>query len=218
VQKLPAYPPVVCVAPDWKTESCDNRSEPKKPIGWRCGDVIIDFSTKKSFSESYVPDIWTFKFKGLKDPNPEFVWGPKDELTLNGRACVLRYAEETIIQDDFGGVINEYVDRWRRLAAQGGEVKVLGKCSSACTLITAYIPKNRLCFGQNASLSFHQARNPETNSPSLNVTTWMIRSYPDDIRNWLLAHGGIEKMPQLNSFWMVHAYELWDMGYRKCSN
>src|SRR5262245_33252975 len=27
VQKLPAYPPVVCVAPNWATESCEARQE-----------------------------------------------------------------------------------------------------------------------------------------------------------------------------------------------
>jgi hypothetical protein len=33
------------------------------------------------------------------------------------------------------------------IAAQGGPVNVLGPCQSACTLLTAYILKDRLCFG-----------------------------------------------------------------------
>jgi hypothetical protein len=38
---------------------------------------------------------------------------------------------------------------------------------------------------------------------------------PADIRAWIEAKGGAEKMPQW-TFWTLGAEELWKMGYRKC--
>ena len=103
------------------------------------------------------------------------------------------------------------------MAAAASEVEIYGKCYSACTLITAQIPKERLCFGSEASLQFHKAstsRNDPT--PHLQATQWMIARYPQDIQNWIAAKGGITKMPNGNNFWTLDANELWAMGYRKC--
>jgi hypothetical protein len=45
----------------------------------------------------------------------------------------------------------------------------------------------------------------------------MIDSYPADIRDWLEAKGGFNSMPVWH-FWILPAEELWEMGYRKCSD
>jgi hypothetical protein len=58
-------------------------------------------------------------------------------------------------------------------------------------------------------------KNSSVFNPSPEMTQWMIDQYPADIRGWIAAHGGSEKMPW-SGFLMMHAYELWNMGYRKC--
>jgi hypothetical protein len=124
--------------------------------------------------------------------------------------------QRVVVNDDGGGLIHEYVTRWTTIASQGAEVEVRGKCVSACTLVTAYVSKEKLCFGKNSSLSFHVARkNSSDFNPSPEMTQWMIDQYPADIRGWIAAHGGSEKMPW-SGLLMMHAYELWNMGYRKC--
>ena len=72
-----------------------------------------------------------------------------------------------LIYHDPGGVIKEHVERWQELARSGADVEILGPCYSACTLILAYVPKERLCFGAFASLQFHLAWYRETGKPSL---------------------------------------------------
>jgi len=37
VQALPSYPPVVCVAPNWKPEPCEKRREENKTVGPKSG-------------------------------------------------------------------------------------------------------------------------------------------------------------------------------------
>jgi hypothetical protein len=120
-----------------------------------------------------------------------------------------------VVSSDIGGVIKEYIERWQDLAAQGDEVDILGPCLSACTLVTAYIPKDRLCFGQDASLQFHAAWERETGQVSLWATKWMIEKYPDDIRRWLALRGPPENMT-IWQWWILPASELWKMGYKRC--
>jgi hypothetical protein len=101
------------------------------------------------------------------------------------------------------------------IASAGGPVKILGMCQSGCTMATVHIPKDRLCFGERGYLNFHQARYAD-GRPAVKSTEWMIKNYPADIRDWLIAKGGLEKMP-LEGYWKLPASELWKMGYRKCA-
>jgi hypothetical protein len=43
----------------------------------------------------------------------------------------------------------------------------------------------------------------------------MLNQYPQDIRLWIRAKGGVEKMT-IYAIWKLTAEELWAMGYRKC--
>lgn len=135
---------------------------------------------------------------------------------------------KTVIRHDNGGYLHEYIERWSNISAQGGQVEVLGRCVSACTLVTAYIPKDRICFGPDASLDFHQAyiSKPEF-SPAVEATKWILEKYPADIPHWIADQGryrmGFDwnvrqgsKTPPLYGFWTLPAEELWKMGYRRC--
>jgi hypothetical protein len=114
-----------------------------------------------------------------------------------------------------GGVIKEHIERWQELARSGADVEILGPCFSACTMIVAYVPKERLCFGVFASLQFHLAREPDTGKMSLGASLWMLHQYPRDIYDWLMEMGGVASMT-IRDFWELRAPTLWQMGYRKC--
>jgi hypothetical protein len=295
VQKLPSYPPVVCVTPNWTSESCASRTPTYGPqnerSGWQCGNVRIIVSTDSTtfFSTEFL-------ITGIETRDNRFKL-VKDELYLNGRLCTSfpernkteslppyppvtclkpdgasescesrkpapsapadeqavkclkpdgteescasrqsyfeptqRYDAEglekllpppfgptnkTFLGREQGGRIDQHIERWKALAASGDDVEIRGFCGSACTLVTAYIPKERLCFSQTAMLAFHLARF-SNGEPSLEGSRQMFNAYPEDIRAWLRAKGGLEKMP-LQGYWLMFPSELWQMGYRDCA-
>jgi hypothetical protein len=120
-----------------------------------------------------------------------------------------------LIYHEPGGVIKEHVERWQELARSGADVEILGPCYSACTLIVAQVPKERLCFGAFATLQFHLAWNPETGKPSLDASLWMLKQYPREIYDWIMERGGVANMT-IQTFWEMRAPILWRMGYRQC--
>ena len=112
--------------------------------------------------------------------------------------------------------------RWEELALSGDYVEIRGPCVSGCTLIMMHIPSSRLCFGENASLGFHLAQikydghfGDHEFHPDLKLSQWMVDHYPQDIHNWLMNRGCVEKMT-VRDMWSLPAEELWTMGYRKC--
>ena len=128
-----------------------------------------------------------------------------------------------MLYEERGGQIVAHWERWKALAAQGGEVEIRGPCWSACTLIMAHIPRERLCFDKNAELNFHQAMRPN-GEPVMKATRWMVDQYPEDIRKWIKTMGGAERLPlpspnyPAGTFYMLFPVQLWAMGYRKCAN
>jgi hypothetical protein len=99
-----------------------------------------------------------------------------------------------------GGVIKEHIEHWQELARSGADVEILGPCYSACTLIVAYVPKERLCFGAFATLQFHLAWDRETGKPSLDASLWMLKQYPREIYDWIMERGGVASMTIPNFF------------------
>jgi hypothetical protein len=120
-----------------------------------------------------------------------------------------------VIYHEPGGVIKEHIERWQALARSGADVEILGPCYSACTLIVAYVPKERLCFGAFATLNFHLAWVRETGKPSLDASLWMLKQYPREIHDWIMERGGVASMT-IETFWELRAQNLWRMGYRQC--
>jgi hypothetical protein len=114
-----------------------------------------------------------------------------------------------------GGVIKEHVERWQELARSGADIEILGPCYSACTLIVAYVPKERLCFGAFATLQFHLAWVRETGKPSLDASLWMLKQYPREIYDWIMERGGVANMT-IPTFLELRAPSLWRMGYPQC--
>src|SRR5215831_12434092 len=87
---------------------------------------------------------------------------------------------KTVLYLEPGGFLYEHMQRWRELEQTGGDVEIRGPCFSACTMIMAVIAKERLCFGDYASLQFHLATD-RAGRIAINASTWMLMQYPRDI-------------------------------------
>jgi len=205
IGKLPSYPPVVCVTTNWTPEPCESRQ-----------------SSAHTDAEEDVGAAFGAALAAV------FAWLKWIETNWLGTALV-NYRpwdgtwprRTTIIYDENGGILDAHIMRWKELAASGNNVEVRGLCPSGCTMIMAYVPSDRICFGDNSALGFHMARfgygeNYKTFKPSLETARWMVNQYPQNIRQWVNDRGGAEKM-QVEEVWVLDAPTLWQMGYRKCS-
>jgi hypothetical protein len=195
VQALPAYPPIVCVTPKWEREPCESRKDPVKELG----DALKEFFEFLDWAKT------TWLIIAFQSDQPG---------TWNG----VWPAQKVVLHRGPGGLITEHVKRFQELAQSGDSVEIRGPCFSACTLIVAYVPKERVCFDEFASLNFHHAGGMKvyfSNAEAVAATRWMFQRYPPNIRDWLNAQGGIEKIPSIG-WWTLDAPALWEMGYRKC--
>jgi hypothetical protein len=196
VQALPAYPPIVCVTPKWEREPCENRKEPFKEPFKELGDALNEFF-------KFLNSNWLGTVLNADTPPPwNGVWPTQKVVLHRGR----------------GGLIGEHAKYFQELAQSGNSVEIRGPCFSACTLIVAYMPTERLCFDEFASLNFHHAGGMKvyfSNAEAVAATRWMFQQYPQNIRDWLNAQGGIGKIPSIG-WWTLEAPDLWEMGYRKC--
>ena len=100
-------------------------------------------------------------------------------------------AETIDVYDNHGGSVAQYNARWAALAARGVDVRIVGPCQSACTVLLGHIPRSKICVTPNGSFGFHLA-----NLPSATATLW--NAYDSDIRGWINARGGLTK----NFKWM----------------
>jgi len=61
------------------------------------------------------------------------------------------------IANDPGGRIGKYIDRYEKLRASRQPVIIDGFCASACTIVLATVPSDRICVTSQAELAFHAA-------------------------------------------------------------
>jgi hypothetical protein len=66
--------------------------------------------------------------------------------------------ERIVITYGAGGSVDEHNWKFGAYRNAGVEVEIRGGCHSACTLITAYVGKDKLCFASGAFLAFHAVR------------------------------------------------------------
>ena len=102
---------------------------------------------------------------------------------LLATASVVR-AETIDVDDSHGGRVSEYNAGWSDLAARGVNVRIVGPCQSACTVLLGRIPRGRICVTPEASFGFHLAKRQDATA-----TLW--NAYGGDIRGWINKHGGL---------------------------
>jgi len=61
----------------------------------------------------------------------------------------------TRIAGDMGGPLGEYLLVFAAIRDAGERVMIDGSCFSACTLVTALIPRDKICITERAMLGFH---------------------------------------------------------------
>jgi hypothetical protein len=163
-ESLPPHPPVTCLKPDGTPEPCESRKPaPPAPADEQAVKCLKPDGTEESCAsrQSYFEPTKRYDAEGLEKLLPP-PFGPTNKSFLGGER---------------GGRIDQHVERWKALAASGDDVEIRGFCWSACTLVTAYIPKERLCFSKTAMLAFHLARFPN-GEPSIEGSRWMFNCLP----------------------------------------
>ena len=100
------------------------------------------------------------------------------------------------IDDDMGGSLGQYLLKFATIRDSGERVMIDGSCFSACTLVTALVPKQRICVTERAKLGFHAGWIADQNGEravSSEGTKLMYQMYPREIQRWISLHGGLGK-------------------------
>jgi len=100
------------------------------------------------------------------------------------------------ISDDTGGLIDAYVQRFTRARDSGERMVVDGRCLSACTLVLALVPPERMCVTPNAVFGFHSAWSYDAQGSAAldqKATRSLWDMYPERIRHWIRANGGLHQ-------------------------
>src|SRR6266566_6422136 len=100
----------------------------------------------------------------------------------------------TRIEDDKGGSLGKYLLMFAAIRDSGERVVIDGSCFSACTLVTAMIPKDRVCITGRAVLGFHAGWADDRAGNrviSMEGTQLLYQMYPPMIRKWITRHGGL---------------------------
>ena len=100
----------------------------------------------------------------------------------------------TRIEDDKGGSLGKYLLMFAAIRDSGERVVIDGSCFSACTLVTAMIPKDRVCVTERAMLGFHAGWVDDKAGNrviSAEGTQLLYQMYPPMVRKWIKHHGGL---------------------------
>jgi hypothetical protein len=95
---------------------------------------------------------------------------------------------------DEGGVITTYAEKYKALEASGVSVKIDGLCISACTMVLAYFPPNRICMTERGSFGFHLASTGNEENPEL-TKAW-LRIFPQWVLDWVAQTGALVSAPR----------------------
>jgi len=101
---------------------------------------------------------------------------------------------EVRIHSDGGGEVGSYLYKFALIRQSGQKVVIDGPCLSACTLLLAVIPRDRMCATDRANLGFHAARYV-SDSGRLVMTSEGTRRvmaiYPPAVQRWIKRKGGL---------------------------
>jgi hypothetical protein len=90
------------------------------------------------------------------------------------------------IGNDSGGFVAEYAIRLYEIREARQKVRFVGVCDSACTLFLA-LPAEQTCITKGTYFRFHAP----SASAATAVAAYMMRKYPQWVRAWIAAQGGL---------------------------
>lgn len=100
---------------------------------------------------------------------------------------------EIRIDGDMGGDLGAYMRSLMVIRDSGEKVVIDGDCFSACTLVTAFLPRKQICVTRRARLGFHSAQTDQFGRSviSPDVNRILMELYPPPIQSWLTRNGGL---------------------------
>ena len=115
-----------------------------------------------------------------------------------------------VINNDGGGIVDDFKNKVHRYASEGRQIKVAGSCRSACTLVLAY---TNTCVYRSAIFKWHIAYNPNNRSDLNYAVTeemidWMPWSIQDRLRKYVAQ--------DYNSGATMTGSDLISRGIREC--
>lgn len=118
-------------------------------------------------------------------------------LLFLGLAATAPALAEIRILSSSGGAVDDYLSIFAQFRRSGEKIVIDGPCLSACTLVLATIPSNRICVTSRAVLGFHAPRwvDPRTGRSyaAKDATRAVTSSYPPTVRAWLKRKGGLSR-------------------------
>jgi len=93
------------------------------------------------------------------------------------------HATNYTISDDPGGDILDFIGKYEFWLHRHAEVRIEGRCVSACTIVLSIIPNEHICATPNAEFGFHSAVRNTENGPvyAKIMTALMWEMYPDRV-------------------------------------
>ena len=178
------------------------------------GENLFGYATRPPSSDGWLPpDRRTVETVALQPKAPAPIATPTVSTSpfYNG----LVSPDRVIITLGKGGLIDPHHLLYQGYKRAGTAIELHGPCYSACTLLTAYVGKDKLCIAEGAFFAFHAACSVSTGAISPLVTLGMYMLQPPEIRAWIDRNGGPEKLP-LDGYWTMYDRELWAIGYPRC--
>jgi len=93
------------------------------------------------------------------------------------------------IADDPGGIVVAFIAKYWQWYEAGDQVRIEGRCVSACTLVLAFLPNDRVCATRNAEFGFHSASLGPEGPYSEEGTQMLWMFYKDRTARVLAKHG-----------------------------
>jgi hypothetical protein len=111
------------------------------------------------------------------------------QANFGSQGAESRLRDAVEIGNDSGGYVAEYAIRLYEMRETRERVRFVGVCDSACTLFLA-LPAEQTCITQGAYFRFHAPSAPSASAAAA-VAGYMMRKYPQWVRAWIDAQGGL---------------------------
>ena len=98
-------------------------------------------------------------------------------------------AREFVVRNDSGGYVVAYAMRVAELKRGERKLRFAGRCDSACTMYLG-LPPSQVCLEPGAYFRFHRPT-ARSSATVATATDFLMRSYPQWVRQWIAANGGL---------------------------
>ena len=112
-----------------------------------------------------------------------------NQVNFGSQAAEREFRDAVEIGNDSGGYVAEHALRLYEMKEARQRVRFVGVCDSACTLFLA-LPAEQTCITERAYFRFHAPSAPSASAAEA-VATYMMRKYPQWVRAWIDAQGGL---------------------------